>query len=329
MWKEEFLLKVKIGYRTLKTAIGTGVAITIAQLFSLDNYVSAGILTILCIKPTTKRSFRSSWERFLACLLGIVFSAVFFEGIGYTPFSISLLLLFFIPVVVAIKATEGVITSSVIILHIYNFNQVSWGIVWNEVAIIVIGIGVALLFNLYMPSLEKDLLNIRKQIEEKFSVILMEYAVYLREGESNWDGKEIIEVGDLLQYAKNLALKDIENHMLRDDDKYYVYFKMREKQFAILERVLPIISSLDQTYIHGRTMADFMEKLSSSVKPQNTANVFLEELETMREEFRNSPLPADREEFETRSALLYFLNEVEQYLLLKRYFKPGAFSKAE
>ncbi|MFP3340056.1 hypothetical protein R0J91_18905, partial [Micrococcus sp. SIMBA_131] len=84
-----------------------------------------------------------------------------------------------------------------------------------------------------------------------------------------------IEVGDLLQYAKNLALKDIENHMLRDDDKYYVYFKMREKQFAILERVLPIISSLDQTYIHGRTMADFMEKLSSSVKPQNTANVFL------------------------------------------------------
>ncbi|MFP3490928.1 aromatic acid exporter family protein, partial [Staphylococcus sp. SIMBA_130] len=67
-----------------------------------------------------------------------------------------------------------------------------------------------------------------------------------------------------------------------------------------------------------------MEKLSSSVKPQNTANVFLEELETMREEFRNSPLPADREEFETRSALLYFLNEVEQYLLLKRYFKPGA-----
>ncbi|WP_377888599.1 aromatic acid exporter family protein [Alkalihalobacillus sp. R86527] len=322
-------MKLKIGYRTLKTAIGTGVAITIAQLFSLDNYVSAGILTILCIKPTTKRSFHSSWQRFLACLLGIVFSAAFFEGIGYTPLSISLLLLLFIPVVVGIKATEGVITSSVIILHIYNFGTVSWSIVFNEVAIIVIGIGVALLFNLYMPNLEKDLLKYRVQIEEKFSVILMEYAVYLQQGESSWDGKEMLEVGDALQQAKSIALKDIENHMLRDDDKYYKYFKMREKQFFILERLLPIISSLDQTYIQGQKMAEFMERLSDAVKPQNTAGVFLDELYEMREEFRNSPLPSDRSEFETRSALHHFLNEIEQYLLLKRYLKPGAFSESE
>lgn len=67
----------KIGYRTLKTALGTASAIYIAQLLGLHNFVSTGIITILCIQVTKKRSLQASWARFAACILAIVFSYAF------------------------------------------------------------------------------------------------------------------------------------------------------------------------------------------------------------------------------------------------------------
>lgn len=45
---------VKIGYRTAKTAIGTALSIFIAQLAGLNNFASAGIITILCVQVTKK-----------------------------------------------------------------------------------------------------------------------------------------------------------------------------------------------------------------------------------------------------------------------------------
>ena len=113
-------MKFRIGYRTIKTAVGAALAILIAQSLGLENYASAGILTILCIKVTKKKSLRASWDRILACLIGMVFSFVFFELVSYHPLVIGLLLLFFIPTVVLFKANDGVASSSVIILHFYS-----------------------------------------------------------------------------------------------------------------------------------------------------------------------------------------------------------------
>ncbi len=41
----------------------------------------------------------------------------------------------------------------------------------------------------------------------------------------------------------------------------------------------------------------------------------------MRTEFEEMPLPATREEFEARAALFHLLGEMEQYLVIKSYFK--------
>src|SRR5690625_7510835 len=89
---------VKIGYRTIKTAIGAPIAISIAQLLGLTNFVSAGILTILCIQPSRTKSVLSAWHRFAACILASIFSFVFLEAIGYNPLVVGLMLALFIPV---------------------------------------------------------------------------------------------------------------------------------------------------------------------------------------------------------------------------------------
>jgi len=314
-------MKFTIGYRTLKTAIGAGLAIAIAQWFKLDFFTSAGILTILCIKITKKRSIISSWERFAACLLGIVFGAVVFSLVGYHFYSLSILLILFIPTLVAFNLKEGIITSSVIILHLYTLQKVSWAIVLNEVSLIVIGIGMGLVMNLYMPSMEKNLLHMQKELEKRYKKIFREFHLYLAHDKHEWDGKEITECADLITNAKSLAFRDVENHFLRYENQYYHYFKMREKQFEIIQRMLPIISSIDKTYIQCEKLGGFFERLGAAVHPGNTAALFLEELKKMRQEFREMHLPKDREEFETRSKLYQLLHDIEDYLLIKKEFR--------
>ncbi len=195
-------MKFKIGYRTIKTAVGTSLAIIIAQFFHLEFFVSAGIITILCIQNSKKKSLRSASDRFIACSLSILFSFIFFEGIAYHPLVIGLMLLLFIPVTVIFKVNAGIVTSSVILLHIYSKGNMTWGIVFNELGLIVIGIGVALLVNLYMPSLDQELRTYQQEIEENFRSMLKEIALYLRTNDSSWDGKEIADTVKILEKAK-------------------------------------------------------------------------------------------------------------------------------
>ncbi|KML46006.1 aromatic acid exporter family protein [Cytobacillus firmus] len=314
-------MKYRIGYRTIKTAVGTSISIMIAQMLQLDNFVSAGILTILCIKVTKKKSLRASWDRFFACLLAMAFSSLFFEGIAYHPLVIGLLLLFFIPAAVMAKASDGIVTSSVIILHIYSAGEVSKDLLLNELGIIIVGIGVALIANLYMPSLESKLKEYRLEIEENFKVIFDEIVRYLRTHESSWDGREITETMEMIDEAKALAFRDVENHFRRDENLYYHYFKMREKQFEIIERVLPSVTSIALPVEQGEMIADFIEELSEHIHPGNTALLFLEKLYRMKVSFENMELPKTREEFEARAALLHFVKEMEQYLIIKSSFK--------
>lgn len=305
----------------MKTALGTTLAIIIAQLAGLDNFASAGILTILCVQVTKKKSLKAAWSRFFACVLGMAFSAILFETIAYHPIVIGLMLLIFIPTAVALKINEGIVTSSVIILHFYNAGDLSLELVLNETALITVGIGVALLMNLYMPSLENKLADYQEQIENNFRSILKEIANYLRTTEGTWDGKEITETNRLLAEAQSLAFRDVENHFLRGEDAYYHYFKMREKQFEIIERILPLVANIPTNVKPSVMLADFIETLSDNVHPQNTAIIYLRKLEEMEREFKGMELPVTREDFESRASLYQLSKEMERYLQLKLSFK--------
>jgi len=319
--------KFSIGYRTIKTALGTPISIFIAQLLQLENYVSAGIITVLCIQVTKKKSLQSAWSRFLACSIAMVYSFLFFEGIQFQPISIGLLLILFIPTTVMLKVKEGIVTSTVIILHLYSAGDITIDLIINEFLLIIIGIGVALLMNIYMPSLENKLRAYRMELEHNFSIIFSEIINFLLNGESTWDGKEITKTAELLEKAKILSLRNIENHFLRHEDLYYHYFKMREKQFEIIERVLPTVASISTNVEQAKLIAEFIEDLRSNIHPGNTARKYLRKLHLLAREIEEMPLPKTREEFETRAALFHFLNEMEQYLIIKSQFKGLPYDK--
>jgi uncharacterized membrane protein YgaE (UPF0421/DUF939 family) len=314
---------LKIGYRTIKTALGVPIAIWVAQLFHLDHFASAGIITILCIQVTKRKSLITSWARFFACTLAMVFSIIFFHIVGYNPFVIGIILLFFIPTAVYFRIQEGIVTSSVIIFHLYNEGTFSNEIILNEFGLIIIGIGVALIMNLYMPSVDKKLIKYQEEIESYFSILFKEIANYLRLNDSDWDGKEITLAHHVLQSAKSLAFRNVQNHFLRHENAYYSYFKIREEQLRIIERILPLVTSLTHSGEQGKMLADFVEEISNSIHPGNTAKRFLTMIDELKADFKEMDLPKTREEFEARASLFQFLKEMEQYLIIKSYFKPN------
>ncbi|MEI4800410.1 aromatic acid exporter family protein [Bacillus sp. NPDC077411] len=310
----------KIGYRTVKTAAGTALAVWIAQLLHLEFYSSAGILVILCVQNTKRKSLEVSIHRFLACLLSMVFAFFIFESIGYTPLAIGVLLLLFIPSAVMLKIQEGIVTSSVIVFHLYSLQKITWPIVGNEIAILTVGISVALLINLYMPSVESELKEYQQKVESNFKTILFEMAAYLRNRDSVWNGKELIETETLLERAKEVSFIKLENRFMREDDYYYRYFQMRQQQYEILERVMPLVASLSWSYEQAGMVADVIENVGNAIRPKSTGVISLRQLQEMREIFREMPLPETREEFETRAKLVQLVYEIEQFLLIKSRF---------
>lgn len=320
---------MKIGYRTIKTAIATPLSLAIAQFFGVSNVATAGILTMLCIQPSRKKSVETATHRFLACLLAILFSVVFFETLGYSAFILTLLLIVFIPSTIFLRIEKGIMTSTVITLNIYTFEKVNTAFIYNQLWLIVIGIGTGLVINLYMPSLDKKMRAKQHEIEEQFTSILHELARFIRDESMDWDGKEITILDELFEEADDLVERDKENHLLRDKHSYFNYFEMRKEQYLLLQQMMPLVTRLPKKEDIAEDVAKFFEALATAVHPGNTADVFLEELKALRKKFKQEDLPETLEEFETRSSLFQLLFEIEEYLVLKSKFKKSDINKTQ
>lgn len=311
----------RIGYRTMKTALGAAIAIYLAQLIGLEYYVSAGILTILCIQPTKKKSVRAAFSRFVASMIAIAFAFVFFELGTYHPAMLGLMIVLFIPVLVSLGFSDGFVSSAVILLHLYDAKNLTAALFLNEILLMMIGFGTALLVNMYMPSIENKLASYREEIERLYSSMFKEITIYLRQGESDWSGKELVEAEKLLDKAKALAYQDVENHLLRHENKYYHYFDMREQQLQIIERILPKITALPVIVGQTQLVADFLEDLSEHVHSGNTAHQYIDKLERVKANFAAMPLPDTHEKFLAMADLNAIIQEMETYLEIKQTYK--------
>lgn len=312
---------MKIGYRTLKTAVGVALAVAIGYYFQLDFYGSAAILTILCIQTTKKKSLHAVYTRVVASFIVMLLAYILFEWISYHPIVLGILIVVLIPILVAVKVAAGFVSSAVILMHIYSVGHFTFDLFVNELAIMAIGYGVALAVNMNMPDNTRKIEQYRKQIEDDYRVIFSEIVKYLRNGDASWDGKELIHAADTLNKAKALAYLEVENHLTRKENLYYTYFDMREKQLDIIERVLPKVTTLPVIVQQSDLVADFIQELSENVHAGNTASTYRQKLDKVREEFAHMPLPNDHETFQAMAGLYTFIEEMDQYLALKQSFK--------
>lgn len=318
---------VGMGYRTIKTAIGAGLAIWIATLLELEFASFAAIIVIMCIEKTQKKTLYSIQKKFFASLLSLILGSMFFELLGYNPIVLTLFILLFVPILIKGRIQEGFVTSIVIVLHIYTVKEANLENLLNELYIIFIGIGIALLVNSIMPSFKKEIEKYRAEIEQKFSVILYEFSSLLKNSEREWDRKEIVEVSNILNQAKNVVIQDVENHLLRKENEDYYYLEMREKQLEILKQMETILSNVSSSELNVRQrgmLANIFLNISQHVDSGDTT-IALRHLEDYEESIRETELPKSREEFEIRANLFYLNFAIKNYLIIKK----NIFSRSE
>ncbi|MBB3112015.1 uncharacterized membrane protein YgaE (UPF0421/DUF939 family) [Paenibacillus phyllosphaerae] len=308
-------MKVRIGFRTMKTAIGVTLSILIAQSLGLDYFSAAGILTLLCIQKSRKQSYSAAISRAMACVSGLFYSSLLFEVIGYYPYTFLLLLLSFIPFCVWLGIQEGIASSIVIVMHVYMHRELSDAFFLNEVLVVAIGLGVALVINWYMPSIDKEMNGYRREIDRLITQILHEIAQYLRNRDTLWDGKEVLELNDKLTKARRIALLDAENSRGgKKGSSYAQHFEAKQRQFELIERMLPFVPRINAPMEQGARIGEFIELVSSNLDNQSQAEHYHEMLRGIREYHKLLPLPESREEFENRANLFAFANELERFV---------------
>lgn len=311
---------IGMGYRTIKTAIGAGLAIWLTSLFDLEFGSFAAIIVIMCIEKTKRKTLHSIQKKFFASLLSLILGSIFFEVLGYHPIVLTLFILLFVPILMKVRIQEGLVTSIVIILHIYTVREANLENLLNELYIIFIGIGIAILVNSIMPSFKKEIEKYKTEIENKFSVILYQFSILLKDNDQKWDRKELVEVENILNQAKNITIQDVENHLLRKENKDYYYLEMREDQLEILKQMvdtLSIVSSSELDVKQKGMLANIFQYISEHVDSGDTT-IALELLEEYEESIRETELPKTREEFEIRANLFYLNFEIKNYLIIKQ-----------
>ncbi|MDY4307031.1 aromatic acid exporter family protein [Enterococcus mundtii] len=80
-----------------------------------------------------------------------------FYTFGLSNHQFQCLSIIFIPIAVRFKLTEGIVVNSVLITHYLSEQSMSWQLITNEAALMIIGVGFALLSNVYMPDSKKRL----------------------------------------------------------------------------------------------------------------------------------------------------------------------------
>lgn len=304
---------MRIGFRTIKTAVGVTVSVLIGQLLQLQNFTAAGILTLLCIQKSRKKSLKAAISRFFACLIGIFFSTVLFELIGYYPYVFLIVLVLFIPLTVRLNIQEGIASSAVMMMHVYMHKQVEAAFFLNEISLVVIGLGVALLVNWYMPSVDKEIAKLMEQSEKQLAVILHEISAYLKNGYTLWDGKEVLQLSETIAKGKSLAALNAENYSAGKDG-YAFFFENKKHQFDLVERMLPMVSRITAKMEQSNRIGNFVEELSVNLRNGTATDRFYLALREIRDYHKGLPLPETREEFENRANLFSMANELERFI---------------
>lgn len=311
-----------IGYRTLKTGIGATIAMIIAASLGLKYGTAAGVIVILSVQSTRRQSIRIAIQRMGACLLALFLSTVLFNLFGYSALVFGLFLLIFIPFAARFRLNEGIVVSSVLVTHLLVEKSTAIYLIINEFLLMLIGVSVALVLNLYMPSIEKKIKEDQAYIEECIREILRHMSVALRECAVSIKEEELFNnLENRLRLGRERAYRNLNNSIFSDNSYYTKYMEMRFQQLNALKNMRRHFERFSISYKQTDMIADFTSKIADSIHEYNTAEGLLKNLQALRESFREMELPKNREEFENRAMLYQFLNDLEQFLLIKNEFK--------
>lgn len=314
------LIKTRIGFRTLKTAVAATAAIFLSQLIGLSYAGNSGIIAILSVQNTKRKSINLARQRLIATLVALSIGSLMFLTFGFTSVAFGLYLLMFIPIAVRFGFHEAIVPCSVLVTHLLAIRSVAPGWLGNEFMQMVIGAGCALLVNLHIPSIETQLQADVAAIEEKLKEVLLHLASRLKSDEVAPRPHLMAELTNLLERARERVEQESSNFERRNLEDRISYLDMRLSQLEVMKHLerylLRIKRSGQETAIVGR----LTELLALQVNQMEFSGSTAEQIRQYQVHFHQMDLPASKEEFECRATLYDFVSDLELMMDLKQNY---------
>jgi len=308
--------------KTFKIALSATIAIIISNYMGLEFGVTSGIIAILSIQDTKKEALLVAGRRIIASTVAILLSFTLYTLLGNNPMMFGLFLLIFIPLTNISKTTEGMVIGAVLSTHLLISTNINISWVINEAKLTIIGIGVAMIFNLYIASLEEDFEKNKAKIEEQYRLILSDMATSLiTQAVPIYEQNVLLTVEKLIVNTKLMAQKINNNNLFKSNDYYISYIDMRTLQLDAIKRMKRHFSRFYMTYDQTLILSDFTSDVAINIHEDNDCIELINKLALLRKNYQMMELPKNRNEFENRALLFQFLNDLEDFLIIKKDFK--------
>ena len=194
-------------------------------------------------------------------------------------------------------------------------------VIINEFGIMIIGIGVSSIANLFMPALEDEFRKDKIWIEEKYKVILLKMSKSLLTQTVDIDEQKIMDDIEKNLISSNItAYKIVNNNFFKSSSYYTDYIAMRRNQFHTIKKMRKNFERFSMPVDQMKNMSIFLKRVAEDIRENNDCKELLYGLEKLKLQYKEMELPKTREEFENRAQLLNLLNDMEDFLNIKRNF---------
>lgn len=311
-------------FKILKIAVGSTIAIILANILGLNYSASAGIITLLTIHDTKRDTIKLGWQRILTFILALVLSFSIFELFGYHTLSFGGFVLIFTTICYLLGFQDGISVNAVMITHILGEQNMSFSVLLNESSLMVIGVSIGILLNLFMPDMTSMIKKDQLKIEEDMKSILNRMALVLTQGSKDtYSTNCFAPLEEHIQSALKRSYENM-NNSFQNESKYYIqYMEMRSNQSSILQKTYDKILLLSQTTPQAALISQVVSYIADSFHEYNNGIELLEKVTELKDYFKKQPLPITREEFENRAVLLQILYDLDEFLTLKKRFVEG------
>ncbi|NQM51436.1 aromatic acid exporter family protein [Streptococcus suis] len=308
---------MSLSHRTIKLIFATVLAIYLATALGLSYATAAGIIAILSVLDTRKSSFKMARNRLFSTLLALTIAVLTFALFGFGIWTLGIYLALYVPLAYRFNWEAGIAPSTVLVTHLMLEQDISLIFLGNELTLFLIGAGLALLFNLYMPSQEKKIQAYHDQVEDLLRQILLRFEAFLLNGDGRNEAELITQLDQTLDEALKVVYLDRHNQLFQQTNYQVHYFEMRAAQNKILRTMA---GNINKCLLEGREnviLSSLFERAAQQLSRENSAKELLLDIELFHATFRERPLPQTREEFETRATLFQLLHDMEAFIRLK------------
>ncbi|HEL2056195.1 TPA: aromatic acid exporter family protein [Streptococcus suis] len=308
---------MSLSLRTIKLIFATVLAIYLATALGLSYATAAGIIAILSVLDTRKSSFKMARNRLFSTLLALTIAVLTFALFGFGIWTLGIYLALYVPLAYRFNWEAGIAPSTVLVTHLLLEQDISLIFLGNELTLFLIGAGLALLFNLYMPSQEKKIQAYHDQVEDLLRQILLRFEAFLLNGDGRNEAELITQLDQTLDEALKVVYLDRHNQLFQQTNYQVHYFEMRAAQNKILRTMA---GNINKCLLEGREnviLSSLFERAAQQLSRENSAKELLLDIELFHATFRERPLPQTREEFETRATLFQLLHDMEAFIRLK------------